>query len=847
MLRNATLYSAISLFLFLARPLCAQIRLTYPVDRQVIQRDNNNQASVQIAGSYSAAIDRVEARFVALRGGQTTDWTLLQNAPTGGQFNGSLTAQGGWYRIEVRGRRGDQTVGTSQLDHFGIGEVFIIYGHSNAQGTTCNNNNDCAATGGAADERVVSVPINTNESENPTYNQYLLTADPKYLPALTFGQWTATSGASPFHSNPWIWTQLGDMLVQRLNVPVLFYGAGFGGTTMKFMYLAMNNVQFEHGFCRSILQMPYANVRNIMNLYVPSTGVRGVLVIHGENDRFFPQEEIRTYNREVMKQCRTKWGKDQLAWVLAISSYVGGRHDHVRDAQMQAITDINDDPAQPKVFLGPDLDPPGGVGYEPLRPDGVHYSTAGQAYYAQLWADNLTADNNAFFRNSTPYPAEPQPLAAISCAGDFTLNLVQPAGYDAYAWNTGSTAREYTGGAGTYQAKLQKSNMNSPSSRDAMRFYFPPAVVLPNDRKIPETPTLSAPQTVACGSPVTLTSSYDGAATWNTGASTREITVTAAGTYSAKAKHPAYGCESPGAGSINLTVGSADLSLSTEAGQRLADVGDVVDLTVNVRNDGPCDVAGIQFQNRLPDNVAVVSMDAGLVNTGTLVSGTLPLLANAGSVSRSYRVRITAPGTYLNAVQLTASPVTDPDSQPNSGTGDGQDDQAQVDFRTPADSPQVYASPNPNQTPLPPVQGNQPAPDASRADLSLAAQSSVRVVRSGQLLLVSLVVTNTGGQVATNVGVRATLPTGLSFLSSASGLTVSGNTVQGTIPALAIGGSTTLTFTASVGAGTTAQLRVGAEISNADQADPDSAPGTGSQQKGEDDEATVEIRVALPE
>ena len=136
MLRNATLYSAISLFLFLARPLCAQIRLTYPVDRQVIQRDNNNQASVQIAGSYSVAIDRVEARFVALRGGQTTDWTLLQNAPTGGQFNGSLAARGGWYRIEVRGRRGNQTVGTSQLDHFGIGEVFIIYGHSNAQGTT---------------------------------------------------------------------------------------------------------------------------------------------------------------------------------------------------------------------------------------------------------------------------------------------------------------------------------------------------------------------------------------------------------------------------------------------------------------------------------------------------------------------------------------------------------------------------------------------------------------------------------------------------------------------------------------------------------------------------------------
>lgn len=849
MVRSATLYPAISLFLLLSAQLCAQIRLTYPVDRQVIQRDNNNQASVQLAGSYSAPIDRVEGRFVPIKGGQATDWTTLQTAPTNGQFTGSLTAQGGWYRIEVRGRLGDQIVGNSQLDHFGVGEVFIIFGHSNAQGTTCNNNNDCANTGGSTDERVVSVPINTDYVANPAYLQYLSTANPTYLPALTFSQWSATSGASPFNDNPWIWVRLGDMLVQKLNVPVLFYGVGFGGTNMKQTYLAINNQYFDHGFVNSSIQMPYANLRNVLNLYVPSTGVRGVLVTHGENDRAFAQEDIRTYNREVMKQVRIKSGKDRLAWVLAISSYASARHDNVRNAQYQAIADINNDGSQSKIYLGPDLDPPAGTtGSTAYRPDGVHYSTAGQPYYAQLWADNLTADNNAFFRNSAPYLAEQQPLTGIQCTTNANqLLLSQPAGYSAYSWNTGSTDRQYTGGAGYYSAKLQRSDMSTPDSRDAMRFYFPPAVVVSDDRKIPETPTLTASATVACGNSLTLTSSYAGAAVWNTGATTQAITVASGGTYSAKAKHPIYGCESPAAGTVILPAGTADISLSTQANRRLANVGDTVRLTVNVRNSGPCDVTGIQIQDRLPDNLSLISADPGLVNTGTLVSGTLPLLTSANWLTRSYTVRVTAPGTYVNAVQVTASPVADPDSQPNSGTGDGQDDTAQIDFRTTTagSSSAVYMSPNPNQAALPAVQSNQPTPSAAKADLSLLAKSGIRVARTGQLATISLTVNNVGGLPATGVGVQATLPTGMIFVSSSSGMTASGSTVQGSIATIPVGGTVTLTFMASVNLAVSATLRVSAEISNADQPDPDSTAGNGNQNKGEDDEATVDIRVLL--
>lgn len=841
-----------TLFCFLllvSTTLFAQIDITYPVHRQVVQRDNNNQATVQIAGSYSVPLDRVEARFVSIQGGQTTDWATIQTNPANGQFTGVLNAQGGWYRIEVRGKLGGQIVGNTQLDHFGVGEILVIFGHSNAQGTTCNNTDECLSPGGATDERVISVPINTNVSENPAYGQYLATADPKYLPGLTFSQWTTNSGAAPFNSNSWLWGRLGDLLVQRLNVPVLFYGAGFGGTNMEHMYLAMNNQYFEHGFCKWELQMPYANVRNIMNLYVPSTGVRGILVIHGENDRYTAQESIRTFNREVMKQTRTKFGKDRLAWVIAISSYTGERFDNVRNAQVQAVADINNDPTQGRVFLGPDMDPPAGTtGPTPERADGAHYSTAGQLYYAQLWADNLTADNNAFFRKSTPYPAEQQPLAAIQCASDFQMTLSQPTGYAAYTWNTGSTERQYRTGAGTYSAKIQRSDMSNPQSRDAMRFYFPPAIVLTGDRKMPETPTIMASSTITCGPSVTLTSSYSGPTVWSTGATTRSISVSASGAYSVIAKDGIYGCESLSAAAVNIASGTSDISLSSYVSRRLVQTGDTLNMLVKIRNDGPCPVAGVQIQNRLPENLSVVRSGAGTVNAGTLLSETFPLIGNDESVSRSYVVRANAPGRYINAFQITSSPLVDPDSQPNSGTGDGQDDMNLVDFQTystgaSSSSTATYISPNPNQTPLPPVAGNQPAPDALKADLSLAVVTNTRVFKVGGLVSYSLTVRNSGGVTATNVGVRMMLPVGLTFTSSENSLTSTGNLMEGIIPSISAGSFYTVLFKTTVTSAINPLLVIKSEVSKADQLDPDSTVGNGSLEKGEDDEVLTYLRI----
>src|ERR1700712_5267610 len=99
----------VSLFIFIVaytQPSLAQIKITFPVSRLVVQRNNNNQAVLQVAGSYGQPLDVIEARVVAraLGQGTTSDWITLQTSPTNGQFNGTMTVQGGWYSVQVRGK-----------------------------------------------------------------------------------------------------------------------------------------------------------------------------------------------------------------------------------------------------------------------------------------------------------------------------------------------------------------------------------------------------------------------------------------------------------------------------------------------------------------------------------------------------------------------------------------------------------------------------------------------------------------------------------------------------------------------------------------------------------------------
>ncbi|WP_148562413.1 sialate O-acetylesterase [Spirosoma radiotolerans] len=787
----------------------------------VLQRDANNRARVQIAGSYSRQLDMVEARAVVRTTGQgtTTAWSTLQVNPTNGQFSGNLDVTGGWYKIQVRGSKGGNLVAVDSVERFGVGEVFAIIGHSNAQGSSCivDGVNRCPSINGASDDRVTVIAVDPNTS---TFQQYLNTADTQYIPGLNFDQLMTHNGSSPFGEYAWLWGHMGDELVRRLNVPVLLYNAGFGGTTMQFNYWAAYDIPFQHSFVRYDLRMPYANLRNLMNLYVPTTGIRAVLIQHGENDRGNPTDSTYKYYSKVIDKMRTEFNKPDLGCIVALSSFVGGRFDNVRSAQTQIINRTNY-----KAFQGPDLDQISSIDD---RPDGIHFSPTGQVKAGDLWAAAIST----VWASAAPYTAEAQPMTSLSCADSNRVVIAQPAGY-AYRWSTGSLLQRLTVGAGTYSARIMNSQKKT---------YFPPATVVPAVVQ-PASPVLTTDNgtlSICRRTGLRLNSSYSGPNLWSTSATSSSIVVTTPGVYSVQAVEPVYGCLSA-AVSRTVTVAPVDLSITLQTSRLAVALNDTVGFRLLVNNKSGCDAGSVSIQSRLPPNLTFVSAANPLRLSNNIVSGTISGLSAGTTVSQQYIARVTTAGTYRTTAEITSTVNPDINSTQNNGTANGEDDEAQTYVRTFTYSPNRYESANPGQVLLPIVRGNQPLADSTKADLSLRMQVSRPAALTGQLVDISLIVTNQGGLTATNVVVNNVLPSGVVFISSASGLTLSGSVLSGSIRSIPAGQSVSLVFTvrlASSGFYTNQ-----AQIMSVTQSDPDSRPGNGYT-NGEDDQCSVTLRTS---
>jgi uncharacterized repeat protein (TIGR01451 family) len=281
---------------------------------------------------------------------------------------------------------------------------------------------------------------------------------------------------------------------------------------------------------------------------------------------------------------------------------------------------------------------------------------------------------------------------------------------------------------------------------------------------------------------------------------------------------------------------NADLSLNLRVNSWTSNLNQPVTYQLTVTNEGPTTATNVVWQNRLPDNLAYMGGSNLSLNNGVL-RGQLASLAAGASATFTYQLSPSQPGQYRNAAQITAADQPDPDSQPNSGTGDGQDDTSMDDFRA-AGGATVYTSANPNQTPLPNTQSNQPTSDPAKADLSLAMFVSNRTPKAGEVITVSITISNAGGLSANGVTAQLVLPEGVAFVSG-NGFNQSEQRVSGQFGSIPMNTSVTQTVQLRVTGQGSMVLR--AEVSGSDQPDPDSRPNSGAD--GEDDTATVELRV----
>jgi hypothetical protein len=400
-----------------------QIAISHPVERMIFQRNNSNQAPINIAGTYYSAIDRIDARVVAQQGGTTTDWTTIQTNPSNGYFYGTLTAAGGWYSLEVRAYKNNVLIDTKTLQKVGVGEVFAIAGQSNAQG-------GAGVSTPATDDRVNSV----NYSDNLTnYNR---------LP-IGFSKMVGDSGKiGPFHYVPWAWGKLGDLLASKLGVPILFYGAGHGGTSSENWSKSAQGLPYNgESWKRQDLGAPYRALENSVAYYGSLTGLRGVLWHQGESDPetfFIPYYENI---RNVINKTRENTEHSNLAWVVARVSRNPEPHDGPIFGQNTLISGFNNDsnfPPVPNVFAGPNTD---NINGSANRTDGIHFDTyAGQIEFANAWDASL---DNTFFVNSTPMMASPLLAVTLTCnaanpSAPISLSVV--GAYNKYAWSNRQNA-----------------------------------------------------------------------------------------------------------------------------------------------------------------------------------------------------------------------------------------------------------------------------------------------------------------------------------------------------------------------------------------------------------------------
>ena len=255
---------------------------------------------------------------------------------------------------------------------------------------------------------------------------------------------------------------------------------------------------------------------------------------------------------------------------------------------------------------------------------------------------------------------------------------------------------------------------------------------------------------------------------------------------------------------VTVEEATTDLELTKTVDHSTPPVGSTVAFTLTATNHGPDAATGVTVTDLLPAGLTFVSANPAPAYDATTGVWTVGSLASGASVD----LRILATVTGTTPVDNTASVTADFQTDPNPG----------------------------NNSATVAVTG-QP----TGADLSLIKTVDDPRPVVGTNVTFTVAVTNAGPELATGVTVTDLLPTGLTLVSFESGdpaRPYDVGTGLWTVGDVASGATVELEIVARVTG--TAPVRNIAEVTAADQADPDSTPGNGGTTH-EDDDSSVTV------
>lgn len=254
---------------------------------------------------------------------------------------------------------------------------------------------------------------------------------------------------------------------------------------------------------------------------------------------------------------------------------------------------------------------------------------------------------------------------------------------------------------------------------------------------------------------------------------------------------------------------SADLRLSKTVNTPSSSAGQNVIFTITINNDGPNSANGVVVTDLLPTGLAFVSSTPSQ-GTYNNVNGqwSLGTIANGASATLAITARATTAGALTNVAEITASSAFDADSTPGNNVAT-EDDQSVAIVNVEA------------------------------ADLSLTNVPNRTAARVGENVIYTLTISNAGPSTATGVTVAGTLPAGLTLISNAPSVgSFNGSTWN--VGTLASGASATLALTTRID--TIGSKTLVAQVTSANQSDPDSTPNNNV--STEDDQASATVVVA---
>ena len=254
-----------------------------------------------------------------------------------------------------------------------------------------------------------------------------------------------------------------------------------------------------------------------------------------------------------------------------------------------------------------------------------------------------------------------------------------------------------------------------------------------------------------------------------------------------------------------LPVPVSDLSMSKSVDNTTPLVGSNVTFTLTVSNAGPSDATGVSAIDVVPDGYdTVTAITPGAMISGNTISWSGISVASGNTVDLQFTARVLAGGNYSNRAEITASDNVDPDSNFNEsfGVDDLSDGIADDDESDPV-----------TIIPVP----------VSDIELTKTVDNATPYV--GSNVIFTLTVTNNGLSEATGVQVTDQLLNGYNYISDDGSGAYNAATGIWTVPNIAYGSTATLQITAVVNP--TGNYSNTAEVTAADNFDPDSTPNNG--------------------